>query len=191
MMFWVPQSGSIGMGISILSYNGKVHFGLIVDAKLVPDPSEIIRRFKPEFEKLLLITLMEDWEGDISAADAQATLDRFVAESAAIGKPARRVGRKRAKPRASKKRVKVEKETGETSPDEPEPTEPVEVIAVAAEEAPTPEMVDAPSEPEPTRKPKSRRARARKTRAAASTVKGESDFARRMRRFRQQPKSES
>ena len=29
LMFWVPQTGSIGMGISILSYNGKVHFGLI------------------------------------------------------------------------------------------------------------------------------------------------------------------
>jgi WS/DGAT/MGAT family acyltransferase len=29
MMFWVPQTGSIGLGISILSYNGKVHFGLI------------------------------------------------------------------------------------------------------------------------------------------------------------------
>ena len=32
MMFWVPQTGSIGLGISILSYNGKVHFGLISDA---------------------------------------------------------------------------------------------------------------------------------------------------------------
>ena len=38
MMFWVPQTGSIGVGISILSYNGRVHFGLIADAKLIPDP---------------------------------------------------------------------------------------------------------------------------------------------------------
>jgi WS/DGAT/MGAT family acyltransferase len=29
MMFWVPQTGSIGLGMSILSYNGQVHFGLI------------------------------------------------------------------------------------------------------------------------------------------------------------------
>jgi hypothetical protein len=40
------QTGSIGIGISILSYNGKVLFGLIGDAKLVPDPDAIIRRFR-------------------------------------------------------------------------------------------------------------------------------------------------
>ena len=28
-LFWVPQSGDIGMGVSILSYNGEVQFGLI------------------------------------------------------------------------------------------------------------------------------------------------------------------
>jgi WS/DGAT/MGAT family acyltransferase len=79
-MFWVPQSGSIGMGISILSYNGQVFFGLIADAKLVPDPNEIIRRFRPEFEKLLLIALMEDWEAPITAGDAAATLTRFTGD---------------------------------------------------------------------------------------------------------------
>jgi WS/DGAT/MGAT family acyltransferase len=79
-MFWVPQSGTIGMGISILSYDGHVYFGLIVDAKLVPRPDEIIRRFRPEFEKLLLITLMEDWAGPITAADAAATLERYTGD---------------------------------------------------------------------------------------------------------------
>ncbi len=82
-MFWVPQSGSIGMGISILSYNGKVFFGLIADAKLVPDPNQIIRRFRPEFDKLLLIALMEDWEHPITAADAAATLLRFAGDDGA------------------------------------------------------------------------------------------------------------
>ena len=60
-MFWVPQTGSIGMGVSILSYNGNVHFGLIADAKLIPDPDAVIQRFIPEFEKLLYIALMGDW----------------------------------------------------------------------------------------------------------------------------------
>ena len=83
MMFWVPQSGSIGMGISILSYNGEVHFGLIADAKRVPQPGEVIRRFRPEFEKLLLITLMEDWQAPIEAADARATIEYFL--SARLG----------------------------------------------------------------------------------------------------------
>lgn len=88
MMFWVPQSGSIGMGISILSYNGEVHFGLIADAKRVPQPGEVIRRFRPEFEKLLLITLMEDWQAPIEAADARATLEYFLsARLGAVAEP--------------------------------------------------------------------------------------------------------
>ena len=61
IMFWVPQSGNIGMGVSILSYNGGVQFGLITDARLVPDPERIIARFRDEFEKLLLALLMEPW----------------------------------------------------------------------------------------------------------------------------------
>lgn len=57
-MFWVPQTGSIGMGLSILSYNGFVHFGLIVDKKNVAVPDLIVERFRPELEKLLMLTLM-------------------------------------------------------------------------------------------------------------------------------------
>ena len=57
MMFWVPQTGSVGIGLSILSYNNRVHFGLISDAKLVPDPDAVIQRFGPEFEKLLYLAL--------------------------------------------------------------------------------------------------------------------------------------
>ena len=58
MMFWVPQNGSIGMGISIFSYDGQVFFGVITDRKLVPEPQEIIERFRPEFEKLVYLSLM-------------------------------------------------------------------------------------------------------------------------------------
>ncbi len=60
-MFWVPQSGDIGMGLSILSYGGGVQFGLITDSTLCPDPEAIIAGFAPEFEKLLLTTLMLPW----------------------------------------------------------------------------------------------------------------------------------
>jgi WS/DGAT/MGAT family acyltransferase len=60
-MFWVPASGEIGMGVSILTYSGGVQFGLITDAKLCPEPQKIIDRFEPEFEKLLLLTLMLPW----------------------------------------------------------------------------------------------------------------------------------
>jgi diacylglycerol O-acyltransferase / wax synthase len=60
-MFWVPASGDIGVGVSILSYAGGVQFGLITDRRLCPDPQAIIDRFEPEFRKLLLVTLMLPW----------------------------------------------------------------------------------------------------------------------------------
>jgi hypothetical protein len=61
LMFWVPQSGSVGMGVSIFSYNGRVHFGLRTDARVVRDPDTIIKRFKGEFEKVLLTVMMQPW----------------------------------------------------------------------------------------------------------------------------------
>jgi diacylglycerol O-acyltransferase / wax synthase len=38
LMFWVPQSGRMGLGISIFSYAGEVTLGVIADAGLLPDP---------------------------------------------------------------------------------------------------------------------------------------------------------
>ena len=68
-MFWVPQSGKIGMGVSILSYDNKVQFGLITDHARIPDPERIVARFASEFEKLLWLVLMEPWD---RLADPQA-----------------------------------------------------------------------------------------------------------------------
>jgi WS/DGAT/MGAT family acyltransferase len=56
MYFWVPQSGSMGLGISVLSYAGQVYFGMISDKKLLKTPERVVERFAPEFEKLLLAT---------------------------------------------------------------------------------------------------------------------------------------
>lgn len=75
MMFWVPQTGSIGVGVSIMSYNGRVHFGLIADARLIPDPDAVIRRFGSEFEKLLYLALMGNWDNALDSAGARALLD--------------------------------------------------------------------------------------------------------------------
>jgi WS/DGAT/MGAT family acyltransferase len=62
LMFWVPQSGNIAMGVSILSYAGGVHFGLVTDAVLTPAPERVVERFRPEFERLLIAVLMEPWD---------------------------------------------------------------------------------------------------------------------------------
>ena len=60
-MFWVPQSGDVGLGVSILSYGGGVQFGVITDSLLCPEPQKIIDEFTPEFAKLSIVTLMLPW----------------------------------------------------------------------------------------------------------------------------------
>jgi WS/DGAT/MGAT family acyltransferase len=79
-MFWVPQSGNIGLGASILSFNGQVQFGLITDAAIVPDPQAIVARFRPEFEQLVYFVLLnaepdvpEDAAGSEDGAAARAS----------------------------------------------------------------------------------------------------------------------
>lgn len=75
IMFWVPQTGSIGLGLSILSYRGQVHFGLVTDARLIPDPAAVVRRFGAEFDKLLYLSLMGGWEHPLDAEGATALLE--------------------------------------------------------------------------------------------------------------------
>jgi diacylglycerol O-acyltransferase / wax synthase len=67
-MFWVPCSGGVGVGLSILSYGGGVQFGLITDSALCPDPDAIIGHFATEFHKLLTLTLMLPWGAEQPAA---------------------------------------------------------------------------------------------------------------------------
>ena len=53
MMFWVPRSGRVGLGVSILSYAGEVRLGVATDAGLVPDPEKIVEGFHAELDEML------------------------------------------------------------------------------------------------------------------------------------------
>jgi WS/DGAT/MGAT family acyltransferase len=53
LMFWVPQSGRMGMGVSIFSYDNAVVLGIATDATLVPDPELINECFEQEFREML------------------------------------------------------------------------------------------------------------------------------------------
>ena len=55
MMGWVPQAGGLGLGISILSYNGGISLGLNTDAGLVPDPAKIAAYYEDELARLLVL----------------------------------------------------------------------------------------------------------------------------------------
>jgi WS/DGAT/MGAT family acyltransferase len=52
LMFWVPQSGRLGLGVSILSYCGDVRVGIAADAGLVPDPHTLVAAFHDAFDDL-------------------------------------------------------------------------------------------------------------------------------------------
>jgi diacylglycerol O-acyltransferase / wax synthase len=62
LMFWVPQSGAIGMGISVMSYDGAIQCGIVIDQHLIDDPENVAARFATEFERLLMLMLMGPWE---------------------------------------------------------------------------------------------------------------------------------
>ena len=53
MMFWVPQSARLGLGVSILSYAGQVRLGVATDSGLVPDPQSIIQAFQEEMTAMM------------------------------------------------------------------------------------------------------------------------------------------
>ncbi len=51
-MFWVPQSGNIGIGMSIFSYAGTVQFGITVDKAIHADPDAVMKHFHDSFQAL-------------------------------------------------------------------------------------------------------------------------------------------
>jgi WS/DGAT/MGAT family acyltransferase len=53
MMFWVPRSGEVALGISIISYAGSVTLGIATDRRVAPDPEKITEYFTREFGELL------------------------------------------------------------------------------------------------------------------------------------------
>jgi WS/DGAT/MGAT family acyltransferase len=53
MMFWVPRSGKIGLGISLISYAGTVTVGIASDDRLLPDPEVLLEGFEIELNQLL------------------------------------------------------------------------------------------------------------------------------------------
>lgn len=81
IMFWVPQSGRLGMGVSIFSYAGSVSVGVMTDDSLVSDPEAIAEFIERDFADMLRLT------EDIAmqkylAMDEQ---DEFVSEDAVLG----------------------------------------------------------------------------------------------------------
>ena len=106
IMFWVPQSGRLGLGVSIVSYNDRVLLGVATDAGLVPDPEAIVDAFHEEFTEMM--ALVEMVRADMLSAGG-ASGDVMPDEEMPATQPARcqattRSGRRcrnRARPRSA------------------------------------------------------------------------------------------
>ena len=68
--------GGNGFKASMAAYGHRIgmHLRHFADAKLIPDPDAVIRRFGPEFDKLLYLSLMGDWERTLDAPTASGML---------------------------------------------------------------------------------------------------------------------
>lgn len=52
LFFWVPQSQGVGIGLSILSYDGSVRIGIAADANLIEDPQDLADSLQAEVDSL-------------------------------------------------------------------------------------------------------------------------------------------
>ena len=60
LMFWVPQAGQVGLGVSLLSYNGGFEIGIISDNKMIPQPSALVDHIMASLEEYAALIKQED-----------------------------------------------------------------------------------------------------------------------------------
>jgi WS/DGAT/MGAT family acyltransferase len=71
LIFWVPQAGDIGVGVSIVSYMDGVQVGMLCDRRRIAKPESVVARFRSELESLTLHAMMLPW--DAGGADLGRT----------------------------------------------------------------------------------------------------------------------
>jgi WS/DGAT/MGAT family acyltransferase len=76
LVFWVPQAGSVGLGVSILSYAGDVTIGVAADRNLVPDPYVLTRAVEDELADLVRTALPVDGQVEMREAGFESELAR-------------------------------------------------------------------------------------------------------------------
>ncbi len=51
-MYWVPQSGRLALGISVLSYAGGVRMGVASDSAVIPNPELIVDQYDRAWDEV-------------------------------------------------------------------------------------------------------------------------------------------
>lgn len=73
-MFWVPQTGEVGIGLSIFSYADSVQFGIISDRTLIRDPNRVAKAFADAFHEIRDLALDSYDHGAIKLEDTEKPL---------------------------------------------------------------------------------------------------------------------
>ena len=84
LMFWVPQAGEIGLGVSIISYNGQVLLGLIADERVISTPQLVMDAFERQVEELAAQVLAAGGLDGAEPGSAGANGGDMNADSAAV-----------------------------------------------------------------------------------------------------------
>ena len=51
-MVWAPASGSIGLSVTLMSYDGRARIGVAADAHAIGDARRIVRELERELERV-------------------------------------------------------------------------------------------------------------------------------------------
>jgi WS/DGAT/MGAT family acyltransferase len=91
LLFWVPKTGPVGLGVSVLSYAGQVRLGVITDQGLVPDPEALVAAFEAEYDALAALSREAEDKPTLEATlalldEALVKLDRMLEDRG--GEPA-------------------------------------------------------------------------------------------------------
>lgn len=52
LMYWVPQSGRLALGVSLMSYAGQLRLGVASDSALIPHPERLVEDFEHAYEEM-------------------------------------------------------------------------------------------------------------------------------------------
>jgi diacylglycerol O-acyltransferase len=108
IMFWVPQSGHLGLGVCILSYAGQVRLGIATDAGLVPDPETLIMAFQREFDALCKTAQKKYARRNKATRPLIKTVDQAIgAVNKALGKSGKPAVTRKKKPSACQAKTRA------------------------------------------------------------------------------------
>jgi diacylglycerol O-acyltransferase len=68
LMFWPPQAGGIGLGVSFFTYAGQVSIGISADQSVLPRPQELLDRMCEEIQHLIGTESQRTLHGSVDVA---------------------------------------------------------------------------------------------------------------------------